>query len=157
MKKQEAWTPPKGALTQEHTLPNGRRVLLVMPDMLAFASGDIDIPNVTQADVYELVYGGSATVDPIQALNSNRRRARGLYALAALVMIDPATGDPALCLDDEERQPTQLAPREIPWGDLELVYTFFRFGPAFAPATDQGQTSPDQPTQSSDDVPSSAE
>lgn len=148
------------ALSQDITLANGRAARMVMPDMIALADGRIDIPHSAQADVYELIYGGRSVLSAAEELNANRKRARGLYALASLVLTDPASGDPLLSLDDDDRTAAQLAPRQIAWGDLELCYTFFRFGPPFmpaAPAANQGPDPSAEPAPDSAAVPPSAE
>lgn len=128
----DATTPPAGQdatpapLSQPWLLAIGRRVTFVMPDLLALASGDLDIPNESQAAIFELIYGDDiASLDPVKVLQGNRDRLRGLYELFAIVCPEAR-----LVLDDDDRKPGDMHPRQLSWQDLTGAYTFFRLGPS---------------------------
>ena len=149
-------TPESGAqpLSQEWRLGCGLDARFEMPDMLKFADGSFEIPNHAQADVYELIYGTGLWGNELQQLEFSRQKLRGLYALMAIVMVHPV-----LQLDDEERKPGELSPRQIAWLDLTAAYNFFRFGPpAEIPAAESAQPeSGASPEHLSGNVPPAAE
>lgn len=164
MAKQKAAAAPAPAapavLAEEWLLANGRRCRFEMPDMLAFAAGDIPLANTAQADIYELLYKGDLpSVDDVAIINDKRRRTRGLYALFALVAIDPDHNGPILALDDDEREPWQIGPRAIAWGDLGGCHAFFRFGPSIfsAPAAHPGSPAGQDAAPAGDGIPPGAE
>lgn len=119
-------------LSQVWELTNGRgTVTFEMPDMMEFADGSFDIPNQYQADLYELIYGNGTFGSAIAQLVYNKQRLRGMYALFSLVCVKPK-----FVLDNEDRQPNEIGPRNVSWIDVLAGYNFFRFGPArLLPAT----------------------
>jgi hypothetical protein len=152
--------PPKAApagrapLFEEHDLACGRQARFEMPDMLAFADGSFDLPNDAQADVYELIYGQNLFGTPMEQLLANKRKMKGLYALFSMVCVSPR-----LVLDDEERRPDDLSPRDLGWNDLTASYYFFRYGPTLplSPATDTQPDLATEPVHSGGDVSQGAE
>jgi hypothetical protein len=122
-------------LSQVYQLTNGRGIVrLEMPDMLKFADGSFDIPNRMQADIYELIYGNGSFESVVAQFNYNKQRLRGLYALFALVCVEPK-----FVLDDDDRKAGELGPRSVGWVDVMVAYNFFRFGPtrSLSATTDQ--------------------
>lgn len=142
-------------LSEEYTLANGMPARFEMPDMQTFANGSFDIPNQAQDDIFELIYGGGFSLEPIQRLNLNRQKMRGLYALAAIVIAEPK-----MVLDDEDVVDGALNVwRALAWGDVLAAHAFFRYGPPkVVPAAESEKPSDGtESPPSSDDVPQAAE
>ncbi len=112
-------------LSQDWRLANGQMATFEMPNMLKFANGSFDIPNDLQAEIYELIYGnGTMSIHPMEQLNFSRHKLRGLYALFAIVCVNPI-----FVLDDDLREAGQIGPRNVGWIDVSAAYNFFRLGP----------------------------
>jgi hypothetical protein len=118
-------------LTQAYTLLNGRPVQFVMPDMFAFASGSIDIPNDVQAAIYRLIYRGAESVADAQQLIYDQRWTRSMYYVAQLCIA------PRVRLEADEEG--EIDVRELMLDDLLACFSFFRYGPppALPAAADQ--------------------
>jgi hypothetical protein len=108
-------------LTQAYTLLNGRAVTFEMPDLFAMASGQADIPNAAQAEIYRLLYGDGEAVAPAQQLVNDQRYMRSLFYTAQLVI------RPRVRLDDEEEG--EIDRRELALSDLLAAFSFLRYGP----------------------------
>lgn len=112
------------ALTEATVLSNGMLATLEMPDMLKFADGSFDIPNSAQNDIYNLIYGGNFSVEPMAQLNFDRQRLRGMYALASIVYAEPH-----VVLGPEDAVDGAISHRSLTWGDVLAAWNFFRIGP----------------------------
>jgi hypothetical protein len=118
-------------LTQAYTLLNGRPVQFSMPDMFAFASGNIDVPNDVQAAIYRLLYRGAESVSEPQQLIYDQRWTRSMYYVAQLCIA------PRVRLEADEEG--EIDVRELMLDDLLACFSFFRYGPppALPAAADQ--------------------
>lgn len=117
-------------LEQDYVLACGIQATMTMPDMLKFADGSFDIPNSAAADIMELIYGGNFSIEPMQQLNFDRNKLRGLYALASIVYTEPK-----VVLDADDAVDGAVHYRTLAWGDVLAAHAFFRYGPprALAP------------------------
>lgn len=139
-------TPP----TQDYVTGFGLAVQFTMPDMALFASGNFDLPNQAQDDIFELIYGGGFSLEPAKRLNLNRQKMRGLYALASMVITRPK-----MVLDDDDAvDGAYNAYRVLAWGDVLAAHAFFQYGvPGALPAaTDTGAGNGTESPLPSDDV-----
>lgn len=111
-------------LEQTRILANGTTARMKMPNMWEFANGSFDIPNAAQNDIYQLIYGGDFSVNPVAQLNFDRQRLRGMYALAAIVFVEPR-----VVLDTDDAVDGAIFIDSLVWGDVLAAWSFFRFGP----------------------------
>ncbi len=136
-----------GPIRRDYTLASGRPVVFEQPDMLAFASGKIEMPSQAKLDVWHLLYRAGVD-DPAQQLLSDERYARSLYYAAQLVIT------PRVRLDDDDEG--EIDRRELALPDLLAAYTFLRFGPP-APAARRDDRAGETAAHSGGDVPQGAE
>lgn len=121
MTKKQSGAASYAPLSQAYTLLNGRAVRFVMPDMFAFASGNIDIPNDAQAAIYRLIFRGDEKVTDAQQLVYDQRWSRSMYFIAQLCI------EPRVKLEADEEG--EIDVRELALDDLLACFSFFRYGP----------------------------
>jgi hypothetical protein len=145
------------ALQDTYTLPSGRRVTLAMPDLYAILATVGRVPSQQIVDVLNLLQAeGALDADP--ATNRfllKRNEVRGMYAIAALCLIEPK-----LCLDGEPKDGA-LTPSDLSYSDVEVIYWGF-FRGARAPQSDASPDpadldGPTEPARDGRDVPPATE
>lgn len=108
-------------LEQAYMLLNGRHVRFLMPDMFAFASGRVDMPNSAQAAIYRLIFTGVETPPPEKQFIYDQQWTRSMFYVAQLCIA------PRVRLEPGEEG--EIDVRELSIADLLACFSFFRYGP----------------------------
>lgn len=99
-----------------YILSSGRPVEFVQPNLLALASGKIDLPNLTKQGIWNVLMQ-RLPEDSQQQLLADERWAHSHFAAAQLVLF------PRLRLDEEDEEGV-IDPVELSMDDLVQVYFF---------------------------------
>jgi len=112
------------AIEETYILPSGRAVKLRMPDLYAILASVGRVPSQQMIDVLNLLQAeGSLKKDEADEDRYLRKRneLRGMYAIAALCMVEPV-----LSLDANPPAGA-WTPADTTYADLEVIYwSFFR-------------------------------
>jgi hypothetical protein len=97
-----------------------------MPDLFGILATFGSVPSPQLAAVLDLLVADGVELlspDPAKVYVRKRDQIRGMYALAALILVEPRlvlSGDPG---------PGEIGPRDLSFEDLEgLYYSYFRNG-----------------------------
>lgn len=121
-------TPPAaaGGHAQTHTLPSGRVIRWVMPDIFSIVAFDGLIPSPVIGAVIKLLVNEGAYTPETDALfyKHKAEQIRGMYGIVAAGMVSPV-----LDISREWGDGDILGRRDIPLGDVEYAYyILFRAG-----------------------------